>query len=94
MAPPFDEFCLSLGPSWSQGQPPRLHHAANAPDLAIIALIGVISRLRKALATHESNWHHQPIPLRSTPMPTRNVVLTEHQAGFVEQLVASGPECQ
>jgi len=23
-------------------------------------------------------------------MPTRNVVLTEHQAGFVEQLVASG----
>ena len=36
-------------------------------------------------------WHTMPIPrAASQNMPTRNVVLTDHQATFVEQLVASG----
>jgi antitoxin ParD1/3/4 len=37
------------------------------------------------------NWHNMPTPLnKETSMPTRNVVLTEHQALMIENLVASG----
>ena len=37
-------------------------------------------------------WHIMPTitDARETPMPTRNVVLTDHQAHFVEKLVATG----
>jgi antitoxin ParD1/3/4 len=37
-------------------------------------------------------WHIMPIvvPSQEIAMPTRNVVLTDHQAELVEQLVASG----
>lgn len=36
------------------------------------------------------DWHTMPTIFEENPMPTRNVVLTDHQALLVEQLVASG----
>lgn len=37
------------------------------------------------------NWHYLPTnSSKEIEMPTRNVVLTNHQASFVEQLVNSG----
>src|SRR5262249_37649905 len=36
------------------------------------------------------HWHNMPIPSRSEAMPTRNVVLTDHQAELIEKLVESG----
>jgi antitoxin ParD1/3/4 len=38
------------------------------------------------------NWHIMPTtyPSRELAMPTRNVVLTDHQTNLVEKLVASG----
>jgi len=37
------------------------------------------------------NWHKMPTTLRKdAPMPTRNVVLTDHQAMMIEELVTSG----
>ena len=35
-------------------------------------------------------WHTMPTIMREEIMPTRNVVLTDHQASLVEQLVTSG----
>jgi len=35
-------------------------------------------------------WHNMPTQLKGKTMPTRNVVLTEHQAALVEQLVSGG----
>jgi antitoxin ParD1/3/4 len=35
-------------------------------------------------------WHNLPIVRQEIKMPTRNVVLTHHQASVVEQLVSSG----
>ena len=37
-----------------------------------------------------SRWHSMPIAVRESSMPTRNVVLTDHQASLVERLVGSG----
>lgn len=36
------------------------------------------------------NWHSMPIDCQEITMPTRNVVLTDHQAAMVEKLVSSG----
>jgi antitoxin ParD1/3/4 len=36
------------------------------------------------------HWHNLPIVTQEPHMPTRNVVLTAHQTGFVEELVRSG----
>jgi antitoxin ParD1/3/4 len=36
------------------------------------------------------DWHNLPITNQENKMPTRNVVLTQHQATVVEQLVSSG----
>lgn len=35
-------------------------------------------------------WHTMPTIMKEEIMPTRNVVLTDHQASLVEQLVTSG----
>jgi len=35
-------------------------------------------------------WHTMPTIMQEDIMPTRNVVLTDHQASLVEQLVTSG----
>lgn len=37
-----------------------------------------------------TNWHSMPITVEEPSMPTRNVVLTDHQALLVERLVGSG----
>jgi putative addiction module CopG family antidote len=37
-----------------------------------------------------SYWHSLPIECKETQIPTRNVVLTDHQAIVVVQLVTSG----
>lgn len=38
-----------------------------------------------------AHWHNMPIDLsEETGMPTRNVVLTNYQASFVERLVSTG----
>ena len=43
------------------------------------------------LTSKAADWHNMPIPLpKDAPMPTRNVVLTDHQALLVEKLVTSG----
>jgi antitoxin ParD1/3/4 len=43
------------------------------------------------LTSKAVDWHNMPIPLpKDAPMPTRNVVLTDHQALLVEKLVTSG----
>ena len=34
-------------------------------------------------------WHTMPTIMKEEIMPTRNVVLTDHQASLVEQLVTS-----
>jgi antitoxin ParD1/3/4 len=38
----------------------------------------------------QSDWHNMPIPKTETAMPTRNIVLTEHQSSLVDHLVNSG----
>jgi antitoxin ParD1/3/4 len=43
------------------------------------------------LTSKDVNWHNMPTTLRKdAPMPTRNVVLTDHQALMIEELVTSG----
>lgn len=43
------------------------------------------------LTSKAADWHNMPILLpKDAPMPTRNVVLTDHQALLVEKLVTSG----
>jgi len=49
-------------------------HTQLPQDLTFIGLIGILCQLS----------------FREAPMPTRNVVLTDHQASLVEHLVASG----
>lgn len=44
-----------------------------------------------SLDPQPSGWHSMPIKSGEViDMPTRNIVLTPHQASFVEQLVSSG----
>jgi antitoxin ParD1/3/4 len=46
---------------------------------------------KNKLTSKAGDWHNMPTPLtKDTPMPTRNVVLTEHQASLIERLVTSG----
>jgi antitoxin ParD1/3/4 len=40
--------------------------------------------------TGDAGWHNLPSIGRTVVMPTRNVVLTDRQAEFVEKLVTSG----
>ena len=43
------------------------------------------------LTNKAGNWHNMPTPFsKDAPMPTRNVVLTDHQAMMIEELVTSG----
>jgi antitoxin ParD1/3/4 len=43
------------------------------------------------LTSKAANWHNMPTTHRKdAPMPTRNVVLTDHQALMIEELVTSG----
>ena len=43
------------------------------------------------LTSKEADWHNMPTPpSKETSMPTRNVVLTDHQALMIEELVNSG----
>ena len=43
------------------------------------------------LTSKVANWHNMPITLsKDAHMPTRNVVLTDHQAMMIEELVTSG----
>ena len=43
------------------------------------------------LTSKAVNWHNMPTtPSKDAPMPTRNVVLTDHQAMMIEELVTSG----
>lgn len=50
-----------------------------------------IIRNKIDLTSKEGNWHNLPIILqKDSPMPTRNVVLTDHQAILIEGLVTSG----
>ncbi len=43
------------------------------------------------LTCKDVNWHNMPTTLhKDDPMPTRNVVLTDHQALMIEELVTSG----
>lgn len=44
----------------------------------------------EGMRTAAQYWHKMPIMCEGQVMPTRNVVLTDHQASVVEKLVSSG----
>ena len=66
-------------------------HKAQDDAEALFDAVQFAKRNKNKLTSKAGDWHNMPIPLtKDTPMPTRNVVLTEHQASLIERLVTSG----
>ena len=66
-------------------------HIAEDDAAALFDAVQFAKSNKIDLASKAVNWHNMPIPLRKdAPMPTRNVVLTDHQALMIEGLVTSG----
>ena len=66
-------------------------HKAQDDAEALFDAVQFAKRNKNKLTSKAGDWHNMPTPLtKDTPMPTRNVVLTEHQASLIERLVTSG----
>lgn len=66
-------------------------HKAQDDAEALFDAVQFAKSHKNKLTSKAGDWHNMPIPLaQDTPMPTRNVVLTEHQASLIERLVTSG----
>jgi len=66
-------------------------HKAEDDAAALFDAVQYAKSNKIALTRKAVNWHNMPIPLsKDTPMPTRNVVITDQQALMIEELVSSG----
>jgi antitoxin ParD1/3/4 len=66
-------------------------HKAEDDAAALFDAVQFAKSNKIALTRKAVNWHNMPIPLsKDTPMPTRNVVITDQQALMIEELVSSG----
>lgn len=67
------------------------NHKAKDDADALLDAVQFAKSNKNKLTSKAVDWHNMPIPLtKETSMPTRNVVLTEHQALMIEELVTSG----
>ena len=66
-------------------------HKAQDDAEALFDAVQFAKSSKNKLTSKAGDWHNMPTSLtKDAPMPTRNVVLTEHQASLIEQLVTSG----
>ena len=66
------------------------HKAQDDAD-ALFDAVQFAKSNKNELTSKAGDWHNMPIPLsKDTPMPTRNVVITDQQALMIEELVSSG----
>ncbi len=66
-------------------------HIAEDDAAALFDAIQFAKSNKIDLTSKAANWHNMPTTHRKdAPMPTRNVVLTDHQALMIEELVTSG----
>ena len=67
------------------------NHKAKDDADALLDAVQFAKSNKNKLTSKAVDWHNMPTPLtKETSMPTRNVVLTEHQALLIEELVTSG----
>ena len=66
-------------------------HKAQDDVEALLDAVQFAKSNKNQLTSKAADWHNMPTPLsKETSMPTRNVVLTDHQALMIEELVSSG----